>query len=161
MKLGIQNAEAEYLSLQEEILAAGVKLEYFELEYDKKRRDMDSLILRQNQVEELTKKINSQIEIFCLETTRSSYLIDSPCSSEIKRNLTNRQFICKIFEYSHLETSFIGLQLLNSRFYKGILPNWLHETMIFHVRLSKCYQVAAGTEFVMPAPRHFASLTNK
>jgi hypothetical protein len=77
--------------------------------------------------------------------------------------LATRQFICKIFEYSHAETSFIKLQCLNKRFYQGILPNWLHETTVFNFRLSEGHfnQPDGGTNFEFPEPGHFSALSNR
>ena len=109
------------------------------------------------------KVVTSQITKFRDKTIENSYLVDSSRSCEIKRDLVTRQFICKILEYSHAETSFIKLQCLNKRFYQGILPNWLHETTVFNFRLSEGHlnQPDGGTNFEFPEPGYFSTLSTK
>jgi hypothetical protein len=54
-----------------------------------------------------------------------SFEHDTKRSKELKREISGRQFVMIIFEYfGYLQT--IKMQILNRRFYLGILPNWMH-----------------------------------
>ena len=125
--------------------------------------DSEQLILNRKQSDETMLVITSQIAKLRHQAVENSYLVDSLRSFEIKKDLATRQFICKIFEYSHPETFFLKLQYLSKRFYNGIMPSWLHETSVYNIRLSEGHlsQPTGSTMFEFPEPGHFSALSNK
>jgi hypothetical protein len=128
-------------------------LVFFRNEFENKKKDLEQLKKAQRNIDftfESLRNLSNQI-------IQNSYSVDSPTSFEIKQNLATRQFICKIFEYSHSETSFMKLQCLNKRFYLGILPNWLHESLVFNIRFSE----GEKSHFFFPDPGYFSVLSNK
>jgi hypothetical protein len=52
--------------------------------------------------------------------------------NELKSYLVDRQFVMKIFEY--LTEKPVKYQMLNQRFYRGIVPNWIGS--VFQSKLS-------------------------
>ena len=84
----------------------------------------------------------------CPECQESRSLKHSQRSKEILKEFTKLQFIMKIFDYFNAGKR-SKMQLINSRFYEGILPKWLHtvELKLYYIpdlstiRFSGCQQI--------------------
>ena len=61
------------------------------------------------------------------DTARLSYKSNTPRTIKIKKDLTSRQFCMIIFGFlGRIES--LQVQLLNKRFYQGIVPHWFRVT---------------------------------
>ena len=56
----------------------------------------------------------------------ASFKFNNSCVTELKRDLTSRQFVMVIFEYLP-KYELVKVQILNKRFYFGIMPHWVKD----------------------------------
>ena len=87
------------------------------------------------QLEDALKIENSQVLSNLIQFT---YQFNTPRCLEVKKDLITRQSIMVIFDYFEYK-EYLKIQILNKRFYFGILPNWINriKTAKLSIRLSE------------------------